>query len=91
MEFYSNVFDKFLETSNDVKEKESWKCKSIIELMNISKGRVNNIFCENGLRIIMDLSNNYYIFPHECESKSYIKLSKKEKKILFSILKKEFI
>ncbi|MHA1658978.1 MAG: hypothetical protein ACTSUT_07630 [Promethearchaeota archaeon] len=91
MEFYSNIFDDFLETNNDTKEKESWKCKSIIELMKISKGRVNNIFCENGLRIIMDLSNYYYIFPHECESKSCVKLSKKEKLILISILKKEFI
>lgn len=62
--FYINVFDDFLHTRNDPEKKLMWKLKSIINLMQKTKD-LDADFCENGLRMILNLFDNYEIEPWE--------------------------
>ena len=62
--FYINVFDEFLSTRNDPEKKLMWKLKSIINLMQKTKD-LDDEFCENGLRLILNLFDNYEIEPWE--------------------------
>jgi hypothetical protein len=62
--FYINIFDEFLHTEDDPQKKLMWELKSIISLMHKAKG-LDDDFCENGLRMILTLFNNYEIEPWE--------------------------
>lgn len=62
--FYINVFDEFLNTRNDPEKKLMWKLNSIITLMQKTKD-LDDEFCENGLRMILNLFDNYEIEPWE--------------------------
>jgi hypothetical protein len=62
--FFINVFDEFLHTEDDPQKKLMWELKSIINLMQKAKG-LDDDFCENGLRMILTLFNNYKIEPWE--------------------------
>jgi hypothetical protein len=65
-EFYINLFDDFLSTCDNPDEKIMWKLRSIIKLMDKSKN-INGDFCENGLRMIMSLFDDYEIEPWEID------------------------
>jgi hypothetical protein len=62
--FYINIFDEFLDTEDDPQKKLMWELKSIINLMQKAKG-LDDDFCENGLRMILTLFNDYKIEPWE--------------------------
>ena len=62
--FYINIFDEFLDTEDDPQKKFMWELKSIINLMQKAKG-LDDDFCENGLRMILTLFNDYKIEPWE--------------------------
>ena len=62
--FYINIFDEFLHTEDDPQKKFMWELKSIIHLMQKAKGSDDD-FCENGLRMILTLFNDYKIEPWE--------------------------
>jgi hypothetical protein len=62
--FLINIFDEFLHTEDDPKKKLMWELKSIINLMQKAKG-LDDDFCENGLRMILTLFNEYKVEPWE--------------------------
>jgi hypothetical protein len=62
--FYIDIFDEFLQTEDDPQKKFMWELKSIINLMQKAKG-LDDDFCENGLRMILTLFNDYKIEPWE--------------------------
>ena len=62
--FYISIFDEFLHTEDDPQKKFMWELKSIINLMQKTKG-LDDDFCENGLRMILTLFNDYKIEPWE--------------------------
>jgi len=62
--FYIDIFDEYLHTEDDPQKKFMWVLKSIIDLMQKAKG-LDDDFCENGLRMILTLFNDYKIEPWE--------------------------
>ena len=48
-DFYSNLYDDFLETRNDENEKILWKTHKIIDLMKITSEKDTSGVMEKGL------------------------------------------
>ena len=89
-DIYKEIFNGFLKTQNDENEKALWKMKTILNLMKLTKNNDQRDLCENGLRMIMILNNNYTIYPFEintCPSDSSLPTSSE----FVSILKSEFV
>ena len=89
-DIYKDIFNEFLKTQNDENEKALWKMKTILNLMKLTKSNDQRDLCENGLRLIMILYNNYTVYPFEissCPNDSSLSNSSE----FVSILKSEFI
>ena len=90
-DFYINTFDEYLKTNNDEDKKAYWKMRSILDLMKLTQGKDKGDLCENGLRLIILLHNNYKIYPFDINDdcpnqQSFINYDE-----ILSILKSEFI
>jgi len=57
-QFYISLFDEFMINSADPEKKIMWKLNSIIRLMNMTENYESD-FCENALRMIMILFNEF--------------------------------
>lgn len=57
-QFYMSLFDEYMINSTDPEKKIMWKLNSIIRLMNMTKNYESD-FCENALRMIMILFNEF--------------------------------
>ena len=90
IDFYLSLFDEFLKTNNHENKKVLWKLNSIVKLMEHA-GQKDNLFCENGLRMIMTLFNSFQFDSCDIESYSFENSSFQQKQIILPILKKEFI
>lgn len=94
-EFFHEIFEDFLCVENKVYENELWKSNSIIRLMQISWEIKDPKIIEDGLKIILNLSNfqqcGSLIDDYESESYSKDDLTEPDKKIFKSILEAEFI
>lgn len=91
IDFYLSLFDEFLIVQNNDQEKIFWKLNAIIKLMQTAETlKGDGDFCENGLRMIMSLFNNYTSNSYEFNSKKFNPTSEIEKEIVLPILKHEF-
>jgi len=90
-DFYTNLYDDYIETRNDENERFLWKTRKIIDLMKVTTEKDANGFMENGLRMIMLLFKHFKLCT--CDLCSYdlcdTPFNKKEE--LKHILHKEFI
>lgn len=89
--FYINTFDEFIKTNNNENEKALWKMKAIVELMKLTKENDQGDLCENGLRMIMLLHNNFVIYPFDINTSCVSKETIVNDNEFVSILKSEFI
>ena len=89
-DFYSNLYDDFLETRNDENDKILWKTYKIIDLMKISDNKDTNGFMENGLRMIMHLFKHFKICSCDLCSYDLFDAPLNEKEDLMLVLHKEF-
>jgi len=90
-DFYMTLYDDFIKTKNDDKNKVLWKTYKILDLMKITTENNSNGFMENGLRMIMLLFNNYQIDSYDLNSFDFSETSIDKKEELQIILKTEFI
>jgi hypothetical protein len=90
-DIYKEIFNGFLKTQNDENEKALWKMKTILNLMKLTKSNDQRDLCENGLRMIMILYNNYTIYPFEIRSSCTSAPSLSDSSELVSILKSELV
>jgi hypothetical protein len=89
-DFYTNLYDDFIETRNEEKERILWKTHKIIDLMKITTGKDTNAFMENGLRMIMLLFKHFTITSCDLCSYDLFDTPFNEKEELRLILQKEF-
>ena len=89
-DFYSNLYDDFLETRNDENEKILWKTHKIIDLMKITPEKDTSGFMENGLRMIMLLFKHFKLSSCDICSYDLFDTPFNEKEELRLILQKEF-
>ena len=89
-DFYSNLYDDFLETRNDENEKILWKTHKIIDLMKITSEKDTSGFMENGLRMIMLLFKHFKLSSCDICSYDLFDIPFNEKEELRLILQKEF-
>ncbi|MFW9989123.1 MAG: hypothetical protein ACFFC3_10740 [Candidatus Odinarchaeota archaeon] len=91
LEFYLKIVDFFQKENTNSENKEIWKNKSIIELMNLLKQTQDYKFIANALILLLSL------FEHEppdlYANRGYHinNISEKDKRILISELKNEFL
>lgn len=90
-DFYMTLYDDFIKTKNDEKNKVLWKTYKILDLMKITNENDSNGLMENGLRMIMLLFKNYEINSYELSSYDLSETSTDKKEELQFILKTEFI
>ncbi len=90
-DFYSTLYDDFLETRNDENERILWKTHKIIDLMKITTEKNTNAFMENGLRMIMLLFKQFRFNSCDLCSIDFFETEFKEKEELIHILQEEFI
>ncbi|MFX0060439.1 MAG: hypothetical protein ACFE8J_19245, partial [Candidatus Heimdallarchaeota archaeon] len=88
-DFYINIYDDFVETHNNEKDKFLWKMNSIIELMKVTEGNEEGEFCENGLRMIMILFKDFIFSPLELKKSAFENTLNQGKEIIIPILKRE--
>ena len=89
-EFYSNLYDDFLETRNDENDKILWKMHKIVDLMKITHEKDTSGFMENGLRMIMLLFKHFKISSCDLCSNDLFDTPFNEKEELMLILHEEF-
>ena len=89
-DFYMNLYDDFIKTSDDEDQKILWKMHKILDLMNITSEKDPSGFMENGLRMIMLLFNTYDINSCDLSSYDLIETAPDKKEKLLFILKGEF-
>jgi len=89
-DFYSNLYDDFLETRNDENDKILWKTYKIIDLMKISDDKYTSGFMENGLRMIMHLFKYFQMCSCDLCSYDLSDAPINEKEDLKLVLHKEF-
>ena len=93
-EFYSDIFEEFIDLDNLYQENELWKSNSIIKLMQISNGDDTKNVIEKGLKIILNLCNfkecGKILDSYEIESFDIRDLIEPEKRVFDSILVAEF-
>ena len=90
-DIYKDIFNEFLKTQNNENEKALWKMKTILNLMKMTKSNDHRDLCENGLRMIMILNNNYTIYPFELNSSCPSDPSLPNSSEFVSILKSEIV
>ena len=90
-DFYTNLYDDFLETRNDENERILWKTRKIIDLMKITTEKDTSVFMENGLRMIMLLFKQFRLNSCDLCSIDLIDIPFDEKEELILILQDEFI
>lgn len=84
-QFYLSLFDDYMNNSSDPEKKIMWKLNSIIKLMNMTDDYESD-FCENALRMIMILFNEFEFEPWELINGDECKVSEKEKNLFNQIL-----
>ena len=91
IEFYSDIFEDFIDLGESLHDHEIWRSNSIIKLM---KELDNREIIEDGLKVILKLctfkKNGYLFDSFELESYSSNTLLRPDKILLESILKEEF-
>ncbi len=94
IEFFTEILEDFVCIGKIVKENELWRSNSIIKLMQISHEMENQEIVEDGLKIILNLSElkkcGELLDSYEKDSFPITELIEPEKKLLLSILKLEF-
>jgi len=66
-QFYISLYDEYMINSTDPEKKIMWKLNSIIRLMNMTESYESD-FCENALRMIMMLFNEFEFEPWELDT-----------------------
>lgn len=89
-DFYMNIYDDFVKTRNNEKDKIMWKTYKILDLMKCTKEKDANDLMENGLRMIILLFNHFKMNSCDLNSFDLNETSQDKKEVLYSILKKEF-
>jgi len=89
-DFYTNLYDDYIETRNDENERFLWKTRKIIDLMKVTTEKDTNGFMENGLRMIMLLFKQFRINSCDLCSIDLIDTPFNEKEELILILQAEF-
>ena len=95
VEFFTEIFEKFLGMDNKFYENELWRSHSLIKLMQAADEFEDQKLVEEGLKIIINLCRfkecGELLDSYEIESQSINELPESEKTLLNSILKEEFI
>jgi len=89
-DFYSNLYDDYIETRNDENERFLWKTRKIVDLMKITHEKDTSGFMENGLRMIMLLFKHFKLSSCDICSYDLFDTPFNEKEELRLILQKEF-
>ena len=90
-DIYIDIFNEFLKTQNNENEKALWKMKTILNLMRLTKNSDQRELCENGLRMIIILYNNYTVYPFEINPSCLSDPSLPNSSEFVSILKSEIV
>ncbi len=90
--FFNEIFEDFISLGENLHDNEIWRSNSILKLMTEMD---NNVIIEEGLKIILQISNfkehGYLFDSYESESFSSGTLIGPDKILMESILKEEFI
>ncbi len=90
--FFNEIFEDFICIGENLHDNEIWRSNSILKLMTEMD---NNVIIEEGLKIILQISNfkeqGYFFDSYESESYSSNTLLRPDKILLESILTEEFI
>jgi hypothetical protein len=89
-DFYTNLYDDYIETRNDENERFLWKTRKIVDLMKITHEKDTSGFMENGLRMIMLLFKHFKLSSCDICSYDLFDTPFNEKEELRLILQKEF-
>ena len=89
-DFYTNLYDDYIETRNDENERFLWKTRKIIDLMKVTTEKDADGFMENGLRMIMLLFKHFKISSCDLCSNDLFDTPFNEKEELMLILHEEF-
>ncbi len=89
-DFYTNLYDDYIETRNDENERFLWKTRKIIDLMKVTTEKDTDGFMENGLRMIMLLFKQFRINSCDLCSIDLIDTPFNEKEDIMLILHDEF-
>ncbi|MHA1104266.1 MAG: hypothetical protein ACTSPN_00835 [Promethearchaeota archaeon] len=84
-QFYMSLFDDYKINSNDPEKKIMWKLNSIIRLMNMTDNYESD-FCENALRMIMVLFNEFEFEPWELDKGKPTDIPENDKTLFNQIL-----
>ena len=84
-QFYMSLFDDYLINSTDPEKKIMWKLNSIIRLMNMTKDYESD-FCENALRMIMILYDEFEFEPWELDSDKPTDIPENDKNMFVQML-----
>ena len=90
IDFYLSLYDSFLKTYGIDNQKILWKLNAIVKLMEVSNSREDDLFCENGLRLIMTLFKDFQFDSCDIKSSDFESSSIPEREILIPILIEEF-
>ena len=84
-QFYMSLFDDYLINSTDPEKKIMWKLNSIIRLMNMTKDYESD-FCENALRMIMILYDEFEFEPWELDNNKPTDIPENDKTMFVQML-----
>jgi len=84
-QFYISLFDDYMINSADPERKIMWKLNSIIRLMNMTESYESD-FCENALRTIMILFNEFEFEPWELDNGKPFDIPENDKNLFNQIL-----
>jgi len=89
---YNKILDCFLKNQNDYYQLENCKNKSIIKLMNILKQSNDKPFVKNALVFVLSLFNCHLPSDlYNSRGRNLKHCDAKEKEIIISVLKNEFL
>jgi hypothetical protein len=91
VEFYSNIMEQALAVLDKDDKKFIWKCRKIIELMDILNESYDKKIIRNMLIFILSLIDNYKTDFLSSRGVELKRLSETERKILITTLKEEFL
>jgi len=89
-DFYTNLYDDYIETRNDENERFLWKTRKIIDLMKVTSEKDATGFMENGLRMIMLLFNHFKVDSCDLCGIDLFDTTLLEKEEIMSVILKEF-
>ena len=84
-QFYMSLFDDYLINSTDPDKKIMWKLNSIIRLMDMTKDYESD-FCENALRMIMILYDEFEFEPWELDNDKPSDIPENDKNMFLQVL-----